>query len=464
MKIIINYLLRGFFRIVVSLFILVPLWSNAQAVTEIITDYGGYWKSSTSSINSIKPDNSHNLLAFTFNGMRYSTGVNDDRLSMHGDAFTLTDFRALPVSGISGAIVANTKIGLGALYDGVLNGASSPPPTNNIAAYLTDGPKGLNLGTGAANLPVGTLSFSVTNLQPAAIGDAKPDILVTQFADPSTTLDRYEFTDAKGIRVGNFIDISFSAISSVGNWTADFYEASQNPMALQAGFTQTDRPIRLWAADLSAFGIDAGNYNSIAYFKITLGGNSDVAFVAYNNTAINVLPVKFSDFYANKNGQDVDLVWQTQTETNTSQFVVEHSLDGNHFSQLGIVSSIGKPGETVSYSYKHVTPSAGTNYYRLKEIDKDGNLIYSKIVSVSVAAASELKVTYRGQNLFLVTHPVFNDGYLKLMDAGGNEITIERIKAGSSQAQLDLNSLSKGIYYLMYFGKGKKLAQSIVVH
>src|SRR4029078_715436 len=62
-----------------------------------------------------------------------------------------------------------------------------------------------------------------------------------------------------------------------------------NPLTLQAGFTQTDRPIRMWAADFSVFGINSSNINQIAYFKIRLNGNSDVAFVAYNNKTFNVV-------------------------------------------------------------------------------------------------------------------------------------------------------------------------------
>ena len=42
--------------------------TNAQ-VTEIWTNYGGFWNSSASSQNSILPDNSHELLAFRSDGI-----------------------------------------------------------------------------------------------------------------------------------------------------------------------------------------------------------------------------------------------------------------------------------------------------------------------------------------------------------------------------------------------------------
>jgi hypothetical protein len=261
---------------------------NAQSVSEIITDYNGYYKTGSASVNPVKPDNSNNLLAFSFNGTRYSTGVNDALLTSHGETFTASSFRALPMDNLTGTPVGNTKIGLGAMADGVFNGAGTAP-SRNIGQYLNDGPNGLDLGTAVANLPVGTMFLSVSNLSSSHIGDGVPDILVTQVADPSGA-DHYAFTDINGNMVGNQVDVTLVNITPVGQWVADFYEAT-GATILQPGYTQTQRDIRLWAADLSAFGIDASNIGNIAYFRIVLSGNSDVAFVAYNTTTLAVQQV-----------------------------------------------------------------------------------------------------------------------------------------------------------------------------
>jgi hypothetical protein len=76
----------------------------------------------------------------------------------------------------------------------------------------------------------------------------------------------------------------------VGNWVADFYEATGSTV-LNASFTQTQRAIRLWAADFTSFGLNASNIGNIAYFKITLSGSSDIAFVAYNASTVTVQQV-----------------------------------------------------------------------------------------------------------------------------------------------------------------------------
>ena len=122
-----------------TLLLLMPLSLLAQAVTAVVTDYNGYWKSSTTAPNSSKPLRSHNLLAFTYNGIQYSTGVNDELLHTKDETFTAADFWCLPVGSITGTLTGQTKIGLGALFDGVANGGSNPPPENDKVRYLTDG-------------------------------------------------------------------------------------------------------------------------------------------------------------------------------------------------------------------------------------------------------------------------------------------------------------------------------------
>lgn len=266
-----------------------PSFSYSQAVTEIITNYNGFWRTGTGNVSAVKPDNHHELISFSYNGSRYSTGVNDNLLSTNGLTYTPGVYQALPMTNIAGTANGNTKIGLGAMIDGVNNGAGAAP-SRNLAPYLNDGANGLDMGTCIANLPSGTMFLSVSNIQAAKIGDGIPDIVVTQIADPSSSYDSYEFTDINGVRVGSSLNVVLNTISPVGQWMADFYEAT-GATILSSGYTQTQRDIRLWAADFTTFGINASNIANVAYFKINLSGTSDIAFVAYNSATITVQAV-----------------------------------------------------------------------------------------------------------------------------------------------------------------------------
>jgi hypothetical protein len=439
---------------------------NAQAsqtVSEIVTNYNTYFKSSTIVINAIKPNNSHDLLAFMYGGTRFSTGVDDAALTSNGDAFTGAIFKSFSITGIPGTITSNTKLGLGQLYDGVNNGASAPAPVNNLPLYLTDGVNGLNLGTGVANLPNSDLYFSISNLNPLAIGDGIPDILITQIADPSAGVDNYEFTDASNVVVGTAQNISFSGINVVANWTADFYEANTNPATLTAGFANTDRPLRLWAADFSYFGITTTNYTTVKNFIIHLNGSSDMAFVAYNTaSSFIVLPVGLTSFTSSVSGKDIQLSWQTETENNSSYFEIEHSNDGMHFNKLGTVNAAGNSSTVNSYSFKDHNVESGAHYYRLKQHDIDGKYTYSKIIRQGVFIDKTKISVYPNPaiNDVTVTHPGSADGdILSLYSSSGELLFTKKLTAREKRTNINISSYSKG-GYIFQLNSAKKETSS----
>jgi len=451
---------------VISLFLLPASVFAQQAVTGIITDFNSYWRSSASSINPVKPNNSHNLLAFTYNGVQYSTGVNNGVLSGNGQTFVDGDFWSLPLANYSGSVNSNTKVGLGEMYDGVHNGKGPINYSNNIATYLNDGIKGLDIGTCVANLPAGNITFLVNNLRPANIGDGIPDIIVTQVADPSNSVDKYSFIDGSGNVIGQIKEVNFTSIAPIGNWTADFYEASTNPMVLTTGFTNTDRPLRLWAADLSDFGITQANYAGISNFKIALSGSSDVAFVAYNNKTMsisNVLPFVLSDFTARESGGKALLNWATANEKGAAYFVVERSTDGVSFKAIDTVNASGNNTTAAFYSSQDAL-QAGTNYYRLKMVDLDIHSTYSKVVQLSVKEPIGVRVFPNpAVAKITISYPSSSAGNISVYNANGVLMQQKRTDRNSIQANIDVSSYTKGMYYLVIENEHEKITKSFVV-
>ena len=429
--------------------------ANGQGlpITEIITNYNTYFKSNASAVNAVKPDNSHDLLAFKFNGIRYSTGVNDALLTTKGDGFTAEDFRGLPLQSLTGIVDTSTKLALGAMYDGVANGPSSPAPVNNLSLYLSDGAKGLNLGTGISNLPMGILNFGVSGFNTPGIGDGIPDILVTQIADPATTSNDYEFIDASGFTVGNIVTVTFDGISPVANWTTDFYEASTNPATLSAANTQIDHSLRLWAADLSAFGISSVNASTIVGFRIHVNGPSDIAFVGFNNATFHALPIKLNYFTAKLAGIDAKLLWQTETEINSKYFVIESKMDGQQFKAIDTVAAAGNSSIAKNYAYLNVSPGAGTHYYRLKEIDIDGKVTYSTQAQVTIAPYFIQLAVYPNPTTGRIsaTHPAAQEGdKLELFSIIGAKLFSINAIPGATQTNIKLPAVPTGMYVLRY--------------
>jgi hypothetical protein len=279
-------------------FLCSTLLSIHAQVTGVYTDYQGYWHSNTTSINTNKPINSHNLIGFTLNGTVYSTGVNDNLLTSNSVTFVAENYRALPIATITNL---GGYIGLGQLYDGIDNGVnnSNTQPfeaiTNGTQAayFLTDGIQGLDLGTGIANIPSGTITnftLSSNGITQSKINDGIPDVLIATIATPSNNNnDILSFVDINGNIVGNQVVVSLNNSSNypvVANWDADFYNF--NSTQTNNSLVNTQRGIRFLAAELNDFGIDNSNYQQVVGLRYQSSGTTDPAFLAYNEQAIGV--------------------------------------------------------------------------------------------------------------------------------------------------------------------------------
>lgn len=280
-------------------FLLLFLYSNAvmaQQVTEVITDFGGYWKSAVGALNATYPNTSHNLLSFKYNSVVYSTGANDNKLDANGISYVAGDFRGFPITSIGGKVTSGTSVyaALASKYDGVPNGFSNPLPSLKMNDVLIDGIHGLDLGTGVTNIPASSIiTFPVTAVQMYAISDEQPDIVMTQIADPSANGDTLYFIDSAGAIVGNKIAINWSTVSKLGTYYLDLYTFPVGALCDTAKIngtsaSETTRDIRLLAFKLSDFGITITNVSTIKQFILRESGTSDPAFVAYNAGALTI--------------------------------------------------------------------------------------------------------------------------------------------------------------------------------
>ncbi|RAK02317.1 hypothetical protein LX87_00437 [Larkinella arboricola] len=94
------------------------------------------------------------------------------------------------------------------------------------------------------------------------------------------------------------------------------------------------------------------------------------------------LPVRLVDFGGTSVANQVRLGWQTSYEQNSDYFTIERSPDARAFEAIGRVSSKGFSERLQTYGFSDPAPLKGTNYYRLRQVDRDGTYAYSKIVAV----------------------------------------------------------------------------------
>lgn len=103
-----------------------------------------------------------------------------------------------------------------------------------------------------------------------------------------------------------------------------------------------------------------------------------------------VLPVVLTSFNAHpvNQEQDIQLTWVTASEINNDYFEVQRSIDGSKFNVIGIVGGNGTTNNRSTYSYLDVDPPSNAIFYRLRQVDFDGQFEYSAIISTNVYSKS----------------------------------------------------------------------------
>lgn len=95
------------------------------------------------------------------------------------------------------------------------------------------------------------------------------------------------------------------------------------------------------------------------------------------------LPVTLISFKANigENQQTV-LKWATASEKNNEYFMVERSKNAIDFEKIGKIKGNGTIGLRNDYAFTDENPLKGINYYRLKQVDFDGQFSYTRTESI----------------------------------------------------------------------------------
>ena len=166
------------------------------------------------------------------------------------------------------------------------------------------------------------------------------------------------------------------------------------------------------------------------------------------------------------------LNWQTENEELTDHFLVERSTPGTDFIPLGTVKSNADKSAANSYTFQDPAPADGINFYRLAEVNRDGKISYSGLVSASFNFTSESIFPNPAQNdLYLRDNPNFSQGgkiTVLLTDYLGHTLYRQTLEPALSGGLVHIKlseSLPNGLYVLTVLNAaGKKQGQKIFIN
>jgi hypothetical protein len=167
----------------------------------------------------------------------------------------------------------------------------------------------------------------------------------------------------------------------------------------------------------------------------------------------NPLPLQFLSFTAHCTGNTVLLQWTTAQEQNTGRFIMERSLNGTDWSNIGTVAAAGNSTAALSYTYTDANPSNGQALYRIMEVDLDGRQQLTPVAATDCGLTANLKAWPNPVKDLLwlnieTTAP--SPVTIKLYDNRGALLqVVERVLSqGSNQLSIAMATYPAGIYHL----------------
>ena len=185
-----------------------------------------------------------------------------------------------------------------------------------------------------------------------------------------------------------------------------------------------------------------------------------------------ILPVQLTEFKGEYKANNIQLEWKTSSELNSDYFEIQRSYDGKNFEYAGKVNGNGTVSSPKAYDFvdDNYLRAKRRAYYRLRQVDFDGQFEYSKAVSVDIPRPIELAVypnPVKDQiNVLLSGGTTTNYGNVQLLDIRGRVYHNEEFSVGTDngfQINLESNKLPGGIYFLNITIDGQLTTKKILV-
>ncbi len=347
---------------------------------------------------------------------------------------------------LSASITVN---GVLSLTNGIVNSTASNLLIMETAASVT--------GSSNSSFVLGLLSKKTSTTSNFVFPVGKGNILRSLTISPSTsnlTTFTAEYFNTAYSNISTFT----SPITRVS--TLDYFELSRSTSG-----TPSDATIALaWGSNS---GVNTANVNELSLARFDGGtwvnvpasgsGNANAGLVtstssvsafgtfilANASTNNNPLPVTYIYFRAKlKNGAAL-LEWATAFENNCLGYEVQKSGVGPSFETISFVKSKslgGSSSQNLYYAYHDNNPHHGVSFYRLKQMDYDGEVAYSSIQPLVNAK----KIAWRIAGDYLIIDFEDRGNTIKILNELGQVVINKEIYESRI---IDLGELRPGVYF-----------------
>lgn len=219
---------------------------------------------------------------------------------------------------------------------------------------------------------------------------------------------------------------------------------------------------RIGTASGSCAGAGAGSIITNAQ----LTAFSPFTFGSHLSWAVNPLPITLLTFTATPISKNKALVeWSTATEKNNDHFEIERTIDGKNFELVGKQNGNGNSNSKRNYSLFDHQPHKGLSYYRLKQVDVNGDFSYSSLVSVNFDEAHELNYSLfpnPNKGEFTINGNV-EGAEVIIYNAIGQKVEFAVGSKTPMSMIVNCSSLASGIYFVNIKRGGETKVEKLII-
>jgi hypothetical protein len=164
------------------------------------------------------------------------------------------------------------------------------------------------------------------------------------------------------------------------------------------------------------------------------------------------------------------LEWSTAFEKNSHTFIVERSINGIDFMNVGLIDAAGSSNVDKSYRFLDLGVNDKKLFYRLKQVDTDGTSSFSPTIIIKKEMANQFMVVAMSNTVtnstFDITIDAIENAELEYTLKNKEGETIFKNKQllfrGLNDIQLDLKDEKEGVYFVSL--RIDQEAEMLVIH
>jgi hypothetical protein len=214
------------------------------------------------------------------------------------------------------------------------------------------------------------------------------------------------------------------------------------------------------------FSVTCYTQSSNAFFDIYKGGAADgFAFTCLGSFGLEVpLPIDLLSFIGQCQDAKVLLKWTTASETDNAYFVVERSPNTVNWEFVDQLEGAGNSSSIKNYFLTDAQPFDGIMYYRLKQVDTDGNYEYFDLIAIESCRKSNTELTIYPNPATGVFNLSFAEEIESVKSVQVFNALGEKVYTFTGyQSQIDLSDKEDGVYFIKLQTSSKVITRKIVL-